>query len=69
MKIGDVRVVKQIHPDSIGVEIWKVEQVKKATGKYAKQGQIYWSNVNPNIEPFTSEVEAMNYANHLMSIK
>lgn len=65
MKLGDIRVRELRHPDGLGVTIWEVEQAKKSIGKYAKKGQLHWSNVNPCIEPFTSERAAINHADNL----
>ena len=69
MKLGDIRIKRSTHPDGIGVTIWSVEQVKKSTGKYASEGQIHWSNVDPFLEPFTSESDANAYANKLKNGK
>ena len=52
--LGDIRVAQFVHPDSIGVTVWEVEQLKEAKGKYAKNGDVYWDRITPGIEPFTS---------------
>jgi hypothetical protein len=58
VKIGDLRIIEFIHPDSMNVTVWEVEQLTLATGKYAKEGQTYWENITPSIEPFTDKKEA-----------
>ena len=65
MKIGDVRIRSFIHPDSINVRIWEVEQYRECTGKYAKPGQCAWMNVlfREEVEPCCcSEKEALAIA-------
>lgn len=60
-ELGDVRVRDFIHPDSIGVKVWEVEQLSLANGKYAKPGQTCWRNVTGQIEPFTSQAEVIDF--------
>ncbi|MCP4127356.1 MAG: hypothetical protein GY753_09870 [Gammaproteobacteria bacterium] len=59
-KIGEVRIREFIHPDSIAVTVWVVEQYSLASGKYAKPGQAYWKRIGP-IEPFTSKMDAVTF--------
>jgi hypothetical protein len=68
MELGELRLVERIHPDSIGVMIWEVEQVKPALGKYAKEGDLYWARVTPGIEPFTVKQTAIDYMNDLANL-
>ena len=65
MNIGELRITERIHPDSLGVKVYEVEQVKVACGKYAKEGELYWSRVTPGIEPFTSRQAAENFMSEL----
>ena len=64
-KLGDVKLVEFIHPDSIGVVVWSVYQYSLARGKYATEGQMYWKNVDPNFQPFHKKEEAIAYKNSI----
>ena len=56
-RLGDLKLYSFIHPDSLNQRVWEVEQLKLATGKYAEEGQTYWST----IFICTSEEEAHKY--------
>lgn len=69
-KVGAVRIKNLIHPDSIGVMIWEVEQVTLSTGKYSETGDTYWKRMSPDTgslvhEGFTCKQEAKAFADSI----
>lgn len=53
-----IRIREFIHPDSVGVTVYEVEQLTFAEGRYATPTQKYWKRITPTIEPFTSRQDA-----------
>lgn len=64
-KLGDVRIREFIHPDSINVTVWEVEQLTLSKSPLLKEGSTYWRIMRDQIEPFTSKEEAEAFAESL----
>lgn len=65
-KVGERRITDMIHPDSMGVRIWNCEEYVHVFNKYSPpEGTKCWKNINPSIEPFTSEQDAIDYLESL----
>ncbi len=57
-QLDNKRINKAWHPDG-GCICYEVQELKEAKGKYAKPGDVYWSNLTA--EPFAYKDKAQEF--------
>ena len=63
-RIGDVKIVTMIHPDTATTRIWMIKQYGLSPGKYATKGKLIWMSAREldSSDPFTNKKDAIAFA-------